>query len=60
MLLRRSAEISVRKENRATSIYYLSEIARRRGDLETAKKLLDLALSIPGLDPAVLRALQGR
>ncbi len=59
-VLRKSVEVGLRKENQATALVYLSEIARRRGDLEGAKKLLDQARSIPGLDPAVLRALQGR
>jgi hypothetical protein len=57
-VLRRSAEISIRRENQATALFYLGDIARRRGDLDAARHYTDQALSVPGLDPAVLRRLQ--
>jgi hypothetical protein len=58
--LRRSVQISVRKENRATALMYLAEIAAKRGAGEEAQRYIDQAFSIPGLDPAVLRKMEER
>jgi len=52
-----SAEVSRRKENKATALYYLGMIAKKRGDLPAAQRYFQAATSIPGLDPATLRAI---
>jgi hypothetical protein len=52
-----SAQISRRKENKATALYYLGMIAKKRGDAAEAQRYLQEATSIPGLDPAYLRAM---
>jgi hypothetical protein len=57
-VLRLSAQISTRKENQATALFYLGDLARRRGDAETAKRYVDQARSIPGLDENVRRKLE--
>jgi tetratricopeptide (TPR) repeat protein len=56
--LRVSAQVSVRKENKATALFYLSRLARKRGDEEAAKQYYQQATSVPGLDPAYLRAME--
>ncbi|HLY12393.1 MAG TPA: DUF2723 domain-containing protein [Planctomycetota bacterium] len=58
--LRRSVELSVRPENRATALYYLGELARKRGDSESAQRYVDQALAVPGVPPAYLRAMQAQ
>jgi hypothetical protein len=58
--LRRSAEIGVRPDARAEALFYLSEIARKRGDEELSKRYLMQAMSVPGLDPRSLRQLQAQ
>jgi hypothetical protein len=58
--LRISAEKSVRPESRATALYYLGEIARRKGDVDAARRLAEAALSVPGLDPAYRREMESR
>jgi hypothetical protein len=58
--LRRSAQVSVRRENQATALYYLGEIAFLRGDLEGSRRYREQALQVPGLDPATLRELERR
>jgi len=58
VVLRRSAEVSVRKENRATALFYLGEIAAKRGAAEEAQRYFDRAFAIPGLDPAVVRKME--
>lgn len=58
LVLRRSAEVSVRTENRATALFYLGDIARKRGNEGLARRYFDQALSVPGLDPAHVRQLQ--
>jgi hypothetical protein len=56
--LRKSAELSARKENRATALYYLGEIAAKKGAVEEARRYHEQAFSIPGLDPAVLQKMK--
>jgi hypothetical protein len=56
--LRRSSEISIRKENRATAIFYLGDIARKSGDEAAARRYFEQALGIPGLDPAYVREME--
>jgi tetratricopeptide (TPR) repeat protein len=56
--LRISAERSARKENRATALFYLGEIAEKRGAKQEARQYFERAFSIPGLDPAVLKKMQ--
>jgi len=58
--LRISAERSVRAESRATALYYLGEIAAKRGETEAARTLREAALSVPGLDPAYRREMESR
>lgn len=54
-VLKRSAEISIRKENRATSLFYRGDIAARGNRPEEARRYFEEAESLPGLDPAYLR-----
>ena len=56
--LQHSAQFNPRKENRATALMYLGEIAKKKGDLQTAERCFSQALSIPGLDPAFIRKLE--
>lgn len=60
MFLQLSARVSVRKENQASALAYLSEIAAQKGDLDAARRYREQALSIPGLDPTYLRELRRR
>jgi len=56
--LLRSSEISPRPEARATALYYLGEIARRKGDSDAARRFRERALSVPGLDPRYRREME--
>lgn len=56
--LRRSSEMEGRTENRATALFYLGEIARKRGDAEASARYFERALSLPGLSPAYLRKME--
>lgn len=56
--LQHSAQFNPRKENRATALMYLGEIAKKKGDLQTAERYFSQALAIPGLDPAFIRKLE--
>ena len=51
-LLRRSAEAGGRPEWRATALFTLGQIARKRGDEAGARRLLQDALAVPGLGEA--------
>jgi len=56
--LQRSSHIATRPEARATALFYLGEIAKKRGDPEAARSYLEQALAVPGLDPKVLREME--
>jgi hypothetical protein len=58
--LRRSVEISVRPQNRATATFYLGEIARKRGDEAGALRYFRDAVATPGLDDATRREIESR
>jgi len=58
--LRRSVEISVRTESRATALLYLGEIAAKRGATEESRRCFEQALSLPGLNPAWRRTMEER
>jgi tetratricopeptide (TPR) repeat protein len=58
--LLKSVQISIRRENRATALFYLGEIASQRGDVEGSRRYREQALHVPGLDPATLRELERR
>ena len=58
--LRRSVESAVHPENRATAFCYLGAIARKKGDADLAKRMFEEALAVPGVDPAVLRAIEAQ
>ena len=52
--------LAVHPENRATALCYLGGIARKKGDQETAQRMFDEALAVPGVDPAFLRAIEAQ
>lgn len=58
--LRASVDVATRRETRATALFYLGDIARKRGDGAQAQRYFDQALSIPGLDPAFIRKMEAR
>src|SRR5262249_1199706 len=58
--LRKSAAIAAPPENKAAALFYLGELARKQGDVESARRYQDEALAVPGVDPAVLRAIQAQ
>lgn len=58
--LRVSAERSPRPDHRSTALFYLGEIAAGRGDVVSAKRYREAALSVPGLDPAYRREMESR
>jgi hypothetical protein len=55
--LKVSAEVSPRAQNKAEALYYLGTIAKKRGDAASAQRYFQAATSVPGLDPAYLRAM---
>ncbi len=50
----------MRSESRATALLYLGEIAWKRGNREAALHYFDRAVSVPGLDPGLVRKLEAR
>jgi tetratricopeptide (TPR) repeat protein len=59
-VLRRSAQISLRPQNRATATFYLGEIARKRGDETEALRYFREAVATPGIDDATRREIESR
>lgn len=59
-LLRKSVEVSVRPDHRATALFYLGQLARRRGDERSARRYEDEALAVPGLDPVYRRVMEAQ
>jgi len=56
--LLRSARISTRNEHRASAFYYLAMIARKAGDEEAARRYLEQAAAVPGLNGSFRRELE--
>jgi hypothetical protein len=55
-----SARSGGRAESRATALFYLGEIRRKRGDPSGARRYFDQAVGVPGLDPAYVREMESR
>jgi tetratricopeptide (TPR) repeat protein len=56
--LRRSADLATRSESRATALFYLGDIAEKRGQAELARKYFEQAFSVPDLAPATRRKME--